>query len=916
MSAAHLPLARKCFSFVSLCTGLAFALPSSAQIAPSGGDPDHLRDAPVARAVRISVPMSIDGRLDEEIWMSAPPISDFTQTIPNEGESVTEHTEIRFLYDDENLYIGAWLWDRGEVLTRLARRDAGVPDADFFVVLLDSYHDHRTAYRFATSPAAMKRDEIVTGDSGSGGGGGFGDTSWDPIWDVRTSTTEEGWFVEMRIPFSQLRYSSEPVQTWGLQVERKIRRHGEDTVWAYTPRRERGGVARFGHLVGIEGIAQGKRLELLPFVGGRAEYTEVARVDGSGFDNPFRSGSDHFVNAGLDLKYRVTSNITLDGTMNPDFGQVEMDPAVINLTAFETRFDERRPFFVEGAEIFRFGEGGGRDSQLLYSRRIGRSPQGAVPSSALYTDMPVATTILSALKLTGKTSNGWSVGAMNAVTNRERATYLSQTGAHESVVVEPLTNYFAGRIRRDLGNGTASVGVIGTAVHRALPDGVLNDRLRSAAYAAGFDARVDLANRTWTIAGEFSPSHIVGSAAAMELTQRSSARYLHRPDAKHLRYDPNATSLSGLFGRVGIAKKAGEWQGGATFTAITPGYEVNDLGFQASADRFDIDSSFGYEQIVPGRRLRRWDVSIQPTANWNLGGERQAMRLGTRGGIQLLSFHSFNWRVARAFESWDDRLTRGGPLARSPGAWSANLGASSDSRRQVQLRANTGYEGDDAGGWQRNGSFNVSVRFRQIYEIQFGPELRQSRSAAQYVSTITDPTAEHSFGRRYVFAPIDQTTLSLQARFNATFTPDLSFELYAQPFLSSGSYGDPMELAAARTFDFNVYGSDIGTRETVEPGRYRIDPDGQGPAPEFLINDLDFNFSSLLGNAVLRWEWRPGSTLFLVWQQARSERITALSGRDAGYRTGEFGLEQSARDLLRIKPDNILLVKVNYWLNP
>ncbi len=866
----------------------------------------HERDAPVAQAVRTTVPISIDGQLDEEVWMTAPAITDFTQTVPNEGQPVTERTEVRFLYDDDNIYVGAWLWDEGQILTRLARRDVGVSDADFFIVLFDSYHDHNTAYRFATSPSAMKRDEIASG----GGDRTFGDTSWDPVWDVQTSITDDGWFVEMRIPFSQLRYSSAEVQTWGLQVERKIRRHGEDTVWAFTPRRERGGIPRFGHLEGIQNIAQGKRLEMLPYLGGRAEYTRISRVDGAGFDNPYRSGADYFGNAGIDLKYRLTSNLTLDGTLNPDFGQVEVDPAVINLSAFETRYDEKRPFFVEGGEIFDFA-----GSQLIYSRRVGRSPQGSVPGTAAYSDMPGTATILGALKLTGKTPNGWSLGAVNAVTGRETAAYVTLEGDHERATVEPLTNYFAGRVRRDFDGGASSIGVIGTAVNRDLADSALATRLRSSAYTTGLDARADFDQRMWSLEGSVAGSLIQGDADAIHAAQRTSARYFGRPDADHLELDPDATSMAGMFGRTALSKKAGDWRGAAELSAITPGFEINDLGFQSAADRVELEGNFGYNQTVPGRVFRSWDAEMTAESSWNFGRERQSLELGVSGGGSLLSFHNFSFELNRQFESWDDRLTRGGPLAVAPAGYSGRVDFRSDSRRPIQVRSDFNFSGDAAGGWSRSVGVNASLRFREIYQIEIGPDVERQHNAAQYVTTIADPHATDTFGHRYIFAPLDQTTVSLQTRFNATFTPNLSFELYAEPLLSSASYDTFMQLAAPRTFDFLTYGTDVGSVTAQEGGRYLIDPDEDGPAAAFAVTDRDFNQRTLNGNAVLRWEWRPGSTLFLVWQQVRNERLTLL-GDTQGRRVGRFDLNRDTRALFGVDPTNVFLVKVNYWMNP
>ncbi|HUE95760.1 MAG TPA: DUF5916 domain-containing protein, partial [Longimicrobiaceae bacterium] len=480
---------------------------------PAYSGPNHAA-APVAIAVRTDERIVVDGRLDEEAWQSAPAVTNFTQLDPTEGQPVSQPTEVRFLYDDEAIYIGAWLWDDGEILTRLARRDAGVPDADFFIVIFDSFHDHRTAYRFSTSPSAMKRDEIMTGGGrggGPGGGGGFGDTSWDPVYELDATITDEGWFVEYRIPFSQLRFSPAEEVTWGLQIERKIRRNQENTVWAYSPKTESGGIAIFGHLTGLRGIEPGRRLEILPYVSGRAEYVGIDQSAEVAFENPFRTPSDYFASFGADLKYRLTSNMTLDGTVNPDFGQVEVDPAVINLSAFETRYDEKRPFFIEGAEIFQFGAGGGGGgprSQLLYSRRIGRSPQGRVPSSAVYDFAPQATSILGAAKVTGKTDDGWSIGLLNAVTNQEKAQWVNSAGERQDYLVEPFTNYFVGRLRREFGVGQTAIGGLLTSVNRRLDSTPLQSGLHSSAYTGGIDIRHAWANRAWEIQAHVSPSYV------------------------------------------------------------------------------------------------------------------------------------------------------------------------------------------------------------------------------------------------------------------------------------------------------------------------------------------------------------------------------------------------------------------------
>ena len=893
----------------------------STQESVASMDYSHDDMAPVAQAVRTEAPIAIDGVLDEAVWMTAPAITEFLQSVPAEAQPVTEKTEVRFLYDDDNIYVGAWLWDEGEVPARLRRRDQGTPDADYFVVIFNSYHDHRTAYRFAVSAAGNHSDEILTIQRGRGlgaGAGGFSDLSWDPVIDVRTTITDDGWFVEWRIPFSQLRFRADEIQTWGLQVERKLRRKAEDVLWAFTPRNEPQVVARYGHLYGIEGIAQGKRLELLPYVAARSERLEIPRSEAAGFDDPFRSGSEYFGNVGLDLKYRLGTNLTLDGAVNPDFGQVELDPAVINLTAFETRFDEKRPFFVEGAEIFRFGEGGGRprgsDAQLLYSRRIGRTPQGLVPGAAAYSDVPGQTRILGAAKLTGKTESGWSLGLLEAVTDRVRAPWVDPDRTRGKTVVEPRSNYLAARMRRDVRQGTGSFGVIATGVNRDLRSGTLRSRLRASAYAVGLDGRIDARSLKWSLSGNLSGSTVNGHADAIARTQRSSARYMDRPDATHMKFDPDARSLRGLYGRLDLAKQTGRWQGNLRVTGITPGYEVNDLGFQTFADRIEVLSDVRYLKPTVGRHFRTFNLTASAANTFNFGGEAVVSDVGLSLNAEHASFNRFRGSITRRFEVWDDRLTRGGPLSLQPAGYSGDIGFNTDRRATLQFRTGFRFDEDDAGGWSRGGNVGLFLRFWENYEIDVGAQVSRDRFAAQYVATVSDPAATQTFGNRYLFAPLDQTTVSIDTRFNVTFSPDLTFELYAQPLMSSGDYRGLMELAAPRTFDFVRYGKDAGTLSRADNDGYMIDPGGGGEP--FVVSDPDFDLRSLLGSAVLRWQWRPGSTLFLVWQQTRAERLLRTPGGAFDEGIGEFRLGRDARELFGLKPDNIFAIKVSYWLNP
>jgi hypothetical protein len=887
--------------------------PAAVTPASSGGY-DHAA-APTARAVRTTESISIDGRMDEPAWMTAPAVTQHTQVVPNEGQPVTQPTEVRFLYDDTYLYVGGWMWDDGEMLTRMARRDQGVPDIDIFAIHLDGYHDHRTAVRIATAPGAgWIRDEFIVGARGGGPGtGGASDAGWDPVYDVESTVTEEGWFVELAIPFSQLRYGSAPVQTWGLQIERKIRRHGEDTMWAFLPRNEPQGVARYGHLEGFENLPRSRGLEILPYTTARAEFKDIPRSAGANFDNPFRSGHDYFANAGADLKYRLGTNFTLDATVNPDFGQVEADPAVINLTAFETRVNERRPFFVEGADIFRFGEGAGGGSELVNTRRIGRAPQGSLPDASEYADVPSSTTILGAARVTGRPTGGWSIGVLEAVSNRAVVPWVDAAADRYETEIEPLTNYFAGRVRRDLNQGTNAFGIIATAVNRDLGTPELRGEMHSAGYSVGLDGQLQWGNRSWAVSGALAGSRVTGDAAAIARTQRSSARYFRRVDAYHLDYDPTATSLSGFFATVSGGRQRGAWTGGLTVAATSPGYEVNDFGFQSAADRVNYDGDFGYRMPTTGRRFRSFNVTTSGGVQQNFGGTVLSKEVGLSVGATHISQYGFNTRFSKSFEAFDDRLTRGGPLAVAPGGWSANVNFNTPPQMALQPRVGFNYSRDEAGGWRRSVNTGVNLRLSGVSELVLGASLSKSRSAAQYVTTLTDARAIGTYGNRYVFAPIEQTTLDTEIRLNLTFTRRLSLEVYTQPFISSGNYGSLMELAAPRTFDFLRYGSDVGTIVRGADGRYTIDPVGDG-AETFTIADRDFNVRSLIGNAVLRWEWRPGSTLYLVWQQLRSDRPTSTGYAEGTY--GGFDFGRDADQLFRIKPQNTFMVKVNYWLNP
>jgi hypothetical protein len=881
-------------------------------------------EVPVVRASRLEGEIQLDGILDEGAWGVAEPATVFTQLDPFEGEVGSEETRVLILYDDEALYVGAILSDRSPVSTRLGRRDGFMMDTDWLTISLDSYNDHRTGFKFEINPSGVRGDEAL-----SAGQDRHGDSSWDPVWEAATQVSDEGWAAELRIPLSQLRFRNAEEQLWGIQISRDIARNREKQLLSFTPKDEASGIARYGHLEGIRNLQRPRGLELLPYVQSRAEFMPVPQDEDVEFENPYRDGSDFFYGAGLDLKYRLSSNLTLGATINPDFGQVEVDPAVVNLTAFETRFEEKRPFFVEGAGIFSFGEGGGGGgpgggggggggrrmfggggspgggpTQLLYSRRIGEAPPGDTPSEAVYEEVPDATTIIGAAKLTGQTAGGWSLGLLEAVTAREMAKFTDESGHTGEAEVAPRTNYLVARLRKDFRQGQSAVGGIATAVNRELGNESLASELRSSAYTGGIDFFHEWADRTWALTGQLAGSRITGNPEVIEDAQSSSARYFQRPDAHHIELDPAATSLTGYTGSLELRKQAGlHWRGGMEFSATSPGFEVNDLGFQRDADRRKAELELEYQENRPGDTFRRWEVTAQPRVGWNFNGDRLDTSLSLRANLTFLNYWSIRPSYQRSFESMDDRLTRGGPLAKKPAGHQVSLNLNSDFSKPYTAMVSFRREWDAVGGEESSYSLNLGIKPAGTWELSLGPRISFNNSVAQYVEDAQDPVATETYGARYVFADLEQTTLSMETRLNVTFTPDLSLELFAQPFIASGDYGTLKELRAPGTFEFDRYGIDVGEVMTDEDGDYVVDPDGGGPAESFTIGNEDFNRTSLRGTAVLRWEWRPGSTLFLVWQQSRSNR--------EDY--GDFDLGRDAGAIFDGEAHNIFMIKATYW---
>jgi hypothetical protein len=842
--------------------------------------------------------VSIDGYLEESIWESARVATNFTQHTPDTGEPASQKTEVRFLYDDDYLYIGARMYDQNpdEIAATLFRRD-GNEYSDWFLVGIDSYNDNRTAFVFGVNPRGVRKDYLIYNDNQD-------DMSWDAVWEASASVDENGWTAELRIPLSQLRYNGEVGETksWGINFSREIARNGESSFWAPTLPDDSGIVSHFGRVNNLRELPEKNRLEVLPYLS-----SQLDRSPGDN-RNPFYNQYDISYNVGGDIKYGMSSNMTLTATVNPDFAQVEVDPAVVNLSAFETFYPERRPFFLEGSEIFNFGFRSnidlGETPQLFYSRRIGRTPQGTVPGNPEFTDRPSQTPIAGAIKLSGKTSDGWSLGLINALTLEQNASYSTAGDEIQSIAVEPLTNYTVGRVKRDFREGHTVIGLMANSIYRDLTVPTLESTLADQAFSGGLDFEHSWQDRKYRFNGRFAGSHVSGSPEVLSRLQQSSARYFQRPDAEHLDLDPDLTSMQGLYGDVMFTSQTRNWMSQFRAYQISPGFEVNDMGFQSAADRRTFTGMLIHTQPSPVGILRNFNLWVATASTWNTDGDYVMNLHGTGGFIRFQNFWSVNYEVLGSMRSLDDRLTRGGPIAQSPSSFRLNFNINTDSRKDFRVSLRSNQKRTEMGEWNQYYGFNLRYRPHPAANISLEPSLSKNFNKTQYVTAVSDAEATTTFGNRYVFAELEQTTIATAIRMEWTFTPDISLQMFAQPFVSVGSFDRYKQLDRPKNMDYSVYGDDTGSVYYDEAtGQYEIDPDGSGNS-EFNFANPDFNFRSLRGNAVLRWEFRPGSTLFFVWQQNRTSR-ESIGSLNMGHDYGE---------LFRTPADHTFMVKFSYWL--
>ncbi|MEP7347260.1 MAG: DUF5916 domain-containing protein, partial [Gemmatimonadaceae bacterium] len=805
-----------------------------------------------ATAARIIGPAPrIDGHLDEGVWRSAPAIEDFEQKRPLEGVPPTERTRVSIAYDRDALYVGARMYrrDPSRLPRAISRRD-GYANAEFLSITLDTQLDRRTAFGFRISAAGVKGDYHHSADDEMRGR----ESQYDPVWDAAAVVDSLGWTAEMRIPFSQLRFSNAERQEWGMQLDRWIPDKNEDIMWVAVPQRETGYISRFGTLLGLEGIRATRPIELLPYVAGDATRTANADVR-----NPFRNPSS--VRLGMDAKFGIGSNLTLDATVNPDFGQVEADPAEVNLTAFETIFEERRPFFIEGSQLIR-ADG----PNYFYSRRIGGPPHLEIDGD--FVDQPRASTILGAAKLTGRTASGMSIGALLAVTDAERASVVPLGGGStQRIFVEPRSAYSVVRLQQELGRQASTLGFTLSGMRRDLTGKPgLAEFLSREALAGGLDWRIRWQEGKYALSGWAGFSYLAGDSAAIAQRQLSSAHYFARPDADHLTFDPSRRSMNGYTTSIRADKDAGRhilW--GAQVITESQGYDVNDMGRLQSADDIDYNADIQFRETLPGRYLRSWQLGFLTRGSYNYGWDHELNQWSQNTALTFKNLWNFNLQTLVDLRHLDDGLTRGGPLMGTGLGWGQDARLSNSFGARTGWRLNYGWRRDELGGSRNNIGGGVTFRPSPSWQLSLDPLYQSGTDARQYVTQLADASAMATFGGRYVFSFVDRTTISVRTRLNYSVSPSLTLEGYGEPFAASGRFYNFGELRAPRSRELRTYGTD-GTTITRKADRSQ---DVIAGTTAFNIANYDFNVLSFRSNLVLRWEWNPGSTLYLVWQQNR-----------------------------------------------
>ncbi|MBM3435172.1 MAG: carbohydrate binding family 9 domain-containing protein [Bacteroidetes bacterium] len=838
--------------------------------------------------------VTIDGQFNEAAWDSVAWQGHFIQREPYDSASPSQQTEFKILYDDNNLYVAIKAFDTEpeKIEKRLTRRDQ--LEGDLVAIGLDSYADKLTAFAFVVSAAGVKSDQLISNENSE-------DLSWDPVWYVKTAIINDGWNAEMRIPFTQLRFAQKEEHIWGLQVVRWLFRKEEFSAWQHVPRESSRWVSLWGELQGINGIKPKKEVEMIPYVMGKTERFE--KEEG----NPFATGKHHGYSLGVDGKVAVTNDMTLNFTLNPDFGQVEADPSEVNLTAFETFFPEKRPFFIEGNNIYNYSltEGGGdlSSDNLFYSRRIGRSPHYTYdPAENEYMDYPEFTRIMGAFKLSGKTRNGLSVGVLESITQETKAS-VDLEGEKRKILVEPMTNYFNTRIQKDFDKGNTIFGGMVTATNRKIYDTEL-DSLHHAAYTGGLDFTHFWKDKTYFIWVNTVFSHIRGNCKSILKLQESPRRYYQRPDADHLQIDSSAKLLTGNGGTIEAGKTGnGHWKYVGWITWRTPGLELNDMGYLRQGDIIQQVAWAGYNIWEPFSVFRSFNLNFNQWSGWDFSGTRIYLGGNINGHAQFKNYWSVGCGINRAAGNLNRSELRGGPAIRFPGDWNTWLSINSDNRKKLVISASIFDNWGDLDHSQMlEASVGLTYRPLDILSLTLEPGYSNRRRNLQYVET-----RSLNNENRYLIATLNSETFSTNLRIDFSITPDLTVQFWGQPFLFAGNYSSFKRITnpVADNYNdrFHIFSeSEILYRADADSYDFDEDSDGNW---DYSIENPNFNFFEFRSNLVVRWEYIPGSTLYLVWSQGRSD----------SNELGIFDFDKNFNDLWTVVAHNVFLIKASFRIS-
>jgi hypothetical protein len=804
----------------------------------------------------------IDGLLNDPAWDQVEWGGDFIQRMPIEREAPSQETSFKILYDDNNLYVGVRAYDTEpeKIVKRMGRRDGF--EGDWVEINIDSYNDKRTAFSFSASVSGVKGDEFISNN------GDNWDSNWDPIWYLKTSIDDKGWIAEFRIPLSQLRFSDAENQVWGIQLQRRFFREEEMSNWQFIPQNAGGWVHLFGELNGIQGIKPKKQKEIMPYVVAKAKRYEGEE------GNPFATGRDESLNIGIDGKIGLTNDITLDFTVNPDFGQVEADPSQLNLSAFQVFFEERRPFFIEGNNILNFRITQFRPDNLFYSRRIGGRPSAwpDAPDNA-YVKVPDNTQILAAAKVTGKNKHGFSWGVLESVTAREYAE-IDMDGVRTKEPVEPLTNYFVARASQDFNEGNTVVGGMVTSLYRDINDPSL-EFLHNKAWSSGLDLFHQWKDKKYFLRLNTAFSNVRGTEEAILETQEASERYFQRPNNFHKSIDTTLTSLTGTGGQAIIGKQSGKFNYEIGTTWSSPNFDINDQGFLRSTDNILQWIWSSYRFTKPFSIFRNMRLNLVQFSAWDFGGINVEKGFNFNSNMQFKNFWNFGTGMNVSSEEISNADLRGGPSFTYPGSTNWWYFVGTDNRKKFRVSFNQWFN------WGREDysystGVNVGLRYRPMdaLNISLSPNINRRRNEQQYVTT-------ESFNNdpRYITAAIDQKTYRLVLRINYNINPNLSIQYWGQPFVTQGEYTEFKKITDSNNRKYS------DRFETYSDSQISYD----AAEEEYLVDE------NLDG---------PGSTLFVVWTQDRTDNpaLTAMDNSLGGIST----------DLFAVKPYNIFLIKYTY----